>query len=127
MAGNNRKQFKVISNHNALVTLEFVPDSSEDGLVPTRGGCATCTAAAGCASKQRQVTLAATAVGDCQPGDILSYEHADHEVMRAALLGYGAPLAGLLSGAVLGQLWAGELTSIIAGLVGMILPVLFLR
>ena len=118
------KRLRVVGKTKAKIALEVIPEAGAE-LSAGCSGCASQTN--GCPSKRRQIVVSASSVAACQPGDVLTFNHSDDQVLSAALAGYGLPLLGFLIGALMGQWWLGELASVLMGIGGLITPLLFLR
>lgn len=90
-------------------------------------GCARCAAGKGCGaglpgagSQPRRVEALLAAGLDLNEGDEVCIELAPHNVLRAAVIVYGLPLGGAITGAAAAYLaGAGDLGAAVAALVGL--------
>jgi sigma-E factor negative regulatory protein RseC len=62
-----------------------------------------------------------------KPGDRVRVELSDEGLLAASFVLYGIPLAGLLIGALVGQVTGGEKRSFIGAAVGMLASIPFIR
>lgn len=96
--------------------------------VARQNGCGRCSEAGGCGTSlmgqlfgQECSTYRAPNVVGAQPGDAVEVSVPDRGPLTAALLVYVLPLAGLLGGALLGQILAGGDGAIaLGGLAGLV-------
>lgn len=94
-----------------------------------QSACAACSGGRGCALRwlaradgaMLQVPAQRAGGPPLVPGDGVTLEVSDGELLRAALLAYLPPLAGLLAGAGMARAWlpGGEVTSLLAALAGL--------
>lgn len=96
-----------------------------------RSTCGSCSAAGGCGTSlldrflgRRPSHLVVVNTLGVEAGDAVVVGVQEDALLRAAAAAYLGPLAGLIGGAIVGQQWAGvgagELPSIIGGLLGLI-------
>lgn len=103
--------------------------------ISRQSACGSCAAKSGCGTSvvaslfpQRSQQLRVTNTQGAEPGDRVVIGLPESGLQRASLLLYGVPLLGLLAGAAAGQQWGGsELRSILGGLLGVSLGLLYVR
>ncbi|MCB1925612.1 MAG: SoxR reducing system RseC family protein [Gammaproteobacteria bacterium] len=120
----------VVAIDNDLVDVEIIRQSA----------CGSCSAGKGCGTalladwfpKRRQIIRLHNTLG-VRRGDQVIVGLDEQVLQHASLLVYGAPLAGLIGGAVLGERiglaldWTSELGAVLGGLLGMIVALTVVR
>lgn len=115
-----------VSGSSVRAELDIEPASACRRCAEGRG-CGAGLLGAGAAGLPKRLRLDVDEGHDFQPGDGIVVEVPAHCLRRAAIDAYGLPLAGLLSGALLGATLAGEVpangdvTGIVCALAGLLL------